>query len=80
MIDPADIQTTIYGTAAPRGQNEGVLVLLHLPTKKAVRVEWSERDHDSLLRVREKAMAELVRLVEVENLTEGKEREEQSGD
>ena len=66
MINPNDIQTDIYGTAAPRGQNEGILQLTHVPTKTAVRMEWSERNHDSLLHVREKAMAELTRLVDSE--------------
>ena len=80
MIDPKDVRIDLYSTAAPSGRREGVLLLSHMPTGKAVRVEWSEHNNDSLVRVREKAMAELVKLVEGDNLTDSKEREEQSGD
>jgi protein subunit release factor A len=64
VIDPKDIRTDLYSTAAPQGQREGTLRLTHMPTNKVVQTDWSEPNHDSLLRVRDKAMAELTRLVE----------------
>lgn len=67
MIDSKDIRTDLYSTAAPSGQREGTLRLTHMPTNKMVQADWSESNHDSLLRVREKVMAELTKLVEEED-------------
>jgi protein subunit release factor A len=73
MIEPKDIRVDLYSTAAPTGQREGILLLSHMPTRKVVRVEWSERSHDSLLQVKEKAMAQLTKLVEEVDMSDDKD-------
>lgn len=69
MINDKDLRIDIYNTSAGAGLNSGILILVHVPSGCSVREEWSERNHDSLARVKDRALLKLRELVEEAEMT-----------
>ena len=69
MIDDKDLQITTFSTSAGVGLNSGTVIVVHIPTGYSVREEWVERNHESLARVKDRALLKLRELMEEAEMT-----------